>query len=51
MAQLRILRIERGEGDHLVNAVQTILDKKRVSKILSSKKNICEKTRKNLRRN
>ena len=28
MAQLRILRIERGEGDHLVNAVQTILDKK-----------------------
>lgn len=28
MAQLRILRIERGEGDHLVNAVQTILDRK-----------------------
>ena len=30
MAQLRILRIERGEGDHLVNAVQIILDRKEV---------------------
>lgn len=28
MAQLRILRLQRGEGDHLVNAVQVILDKK-----------------------
>ena len=25
MAQLRILRLQRGEGDHLINAVQTIL--------------------------
>ena len=30
MAQLRILRLQRGEGDHLVNAVQVILDKKRI---------------------
>ena len=26
MAQLRILRLQRGEGDHLINAVQTILN-------------------------
>ena len=25
MAQLRILRLQRGEGSHLINAVQTIL--------------------------
>ena len=31
MAQLRILRLQRGEGDHLVNAVQVILDKKGLS--------------------
>ena len=31
MAQLRILRLQRGEGDHLVNAVQAILDKKGLS--------------------
>ena len=28
---LRILRLQRGEGDHLVNAVQVILDKKGLS--------------------
>ena len=28
MAQLRLLRIQRGEGDHLVNAVQTIVNLK-----------------------
>lgn len=26
MAQLRILRLQRGEGDHLINSVQTILN-------------------------
>ncbi len=31
MAQLRILRLQRGKGDHLVNAVQALLDKKGLS--------------------
>jgi len=31
MAQLRILRLQRGEGDHLVKAVEVILDKKGLS--------------------
>ena len=31
MAQLRILRLQRGEGDHLVNAIQTILNANEIS--------------------
>ena len=33
MAQLRILRLQRGEGDHLINAVQTILNTKKITAV------------------
>ena len=33
MAQLRILRLQRGEGDHLINAVQTILNTNKITAV------------------